>query len=173
MIFRLCNTGDAEKLLHFYQKNADHFRKWEPARSEDYQTLSQWQLRLAQREKDHQGDRARYFLALSDDDNTVLAACNLTNICLFPVMSCSMGYGAEKATEGKGVMKMLCLYAIDHAFNQLGLHRVKADYMPINERSGALLKSLGFSQEGYAKSYVKINGRWEDHVLTSLINPRD
>ncbi len=70
-------------------------------------------------------------------------------------------------------MKALCLYAIDHAFNQLGLHRVKADHMPINDRSGGLLKSMGFNQEGYAKSYLKINGHWEDHVLTALINPND
>jgi ribosomal-protein-alanine N-acetyltransferase len=33
------------------------------------------------------------------------------------------------------------------------------------------LHSLGFEKEGYAKSYLQINGRWQDHVLTSLLNP--
>jgi ribosomal-protein-alanine N-acetyltransferase len=40
-----------------------------------------------------------------------------------------------------------------------------------NERSGKLLNKLGFSEGGLAKNYLKINGRWEDHVLTSLLNP--
>lgn len=30
---------------------------------------------------------------------------------------------------------------------------------------------LGFKVEGYAYDYLLINGRWEDHVLTSLTNP--
>jgi len=44
--------------------------------------------------------------------------------------------------------------------------------MPKNTRSANLLKTLGFEQEGYAKNYLLINGRWEDHVLNALINSR-
>ncbi|TND51068.1 30S ribosomal protein S5 alanine N-acetyltransferase, partial [Aeromonas dhakensis] len=36
---------------------------------------------------------------------------------------------------------------------------------------GALLERLGFEREGYAKEYLMINGRWEDHILTSRLNP--
>ncbi|MGL5537110.1 MAG: 30S ribosomal protein S5 alanine N-acetyltransferase, partial [Aeromonas veronii] len=36
---------------------------------------------------------------------------------------------------------------------------------------GALLERLGFEREGFARAYLMINGRWEDHILTSLINP--
>ena len=46
-----------------------------------------------------------------------------------------------------------------------------ACYMPANQRSGALLERLGFEREGFARAYLMINGRWEDHILTSLINP--
>ena len=35
----------------------------------------------------------------------------------------------------------------------------------------ALLERLGFEREGFAREYLMINGRWEDHILTSLINP--
>ena len=68
-------------------------------------------------------------------------------------------------------MSKLCQAALKYAFNELELNRVMANYMPGNERSGNLLKKLGFSEEGLAKKYLKINGRWEDHVLTSLVNP--
>lgn len=45
-----------------------------------------------------------------------------------------------------------------------------ANYLPQNQRSAALLKRLGFSVEGYARDYLKINGEWQDHILTSLVN---
>lgn len=70
-------------------------------------------------------------------------------------------------------MKALCQNAIDYAFKELSLNRIMANYMPINHRSAMLLKSLGFSKEGEAKRYLKINGCWEDHVLTSLLSPRN
>ncbi|WP_415232094.1 hypothetical protein [Psychromonas sp.] len=38
-------------------------------------------------------------------------------------------------------------------------------------RSEKLLVKLGFEKEGVAKSYLKIAGSWQDHVLTSKINP--
>jgi ribosomal-protein-alanine N-acetyltransferase len=45
-----------------------------------------------------------------------------------------------------------------------------ANYMPGNERSARLLERLGFEREGYAKAYLNIAGRWQDHVLTALVN---
>jgi len=67
-------------------------------------------------------------------------------------------------------MKKIVSHAIGYAFNEIGLHRIMANHMPDNERSAGLLKSLGFEREGYAKEYLLINGRWEDHVLNVLIN---
>ncbi len=45
-----------------------------------------------------------------------------------------------------------------------------ANYVPTNERSGRLLRRLGFTVEGYARDYLCLNGTWQDHILTSLIN---
>jgi ribosomal-protein-alanine N-acetyltransferase len=46
-----------------------------------------------------------------------------------------------------------------------------ANYMPHNRRSGNVLKRAGFVVEGYARDYLMINGKWEDHIFTSLTNP--
>jgi len=54
---------------------------------------------------------------------------------------------------------------------QQRMHRIMANYMPHNARSGDLLARLGFQKEGYAKDYLLIDGRWQDHVLTSLTAP--
>jgi ribosomal-protein-alanine N-acetyltransferase len=60
---------------------------------------------------------------------------------------------------------------VGFAFETLRLHRVMANYQPINERSGKLLRRLGFVTEGYARDYLFINGAWRDHVLTALTSP--
>ncbi len=60
--------------------------------------------------------------------------------------------------------------AISYIFDQVGLHRVMANFRPENVRSAQLLERLGFEREGLARSYLRINGVWADHVLTSLFN---
>jgi ribosomal-protein-alanine N-acetyltransferase len=61
--------------------------------------------------------------------------------------------------------------ALRFMFMDMNLHRIGANYMPRNQRSGNLLRRLGFVVEGYARDYLLINGTWEDHILTSLTNP--
>ena len=60
---------------------------------------------------------------------------------------------------------------IEYMFGEMNLHRISANYMPDNTRSGAVLKRLGFTVDGYARDYLRIDGRWQDHILTSLLNP--
>ena len=55
-------------------------------------------------------------------------------------------------------------------FEQYNLHRIMANYLPENLASGRVLEKLGFVREGIAKDYLRINGVWRDHVLTSLTN---
>jgi hypothetical protein len=33
-----------------------------------------------------------------------------------------------------------------------------------------LLESVGFQRDGYARAYLRINGRWQDHVLFALLD---
>jgi len=79
----------------------------------------------------------------------------------------------SKDHEGIGLMKQLCQHVIAFAFEELELNRVMANYIPSNLRSEGLLEGLGFEREGLARKYLCINGKWEDHVLTSLINPNN
>ena len=60
---------------------------------------------------------------------------------------------------------------IGHIFGPLALHRIMANYLPTNERSGRLLRRLGFVVEGFARDYLYIDGAWRDHILTALTSP--
>ena len=170
MNIRLVSIADAERLVNFYQENHDHLKLWEPLREDGYHSSESWAARLITRVKEQENGQSAYFAAF-DENEKIIAVCSLTNIIRGPFLACHMGYAVAKDQEGKGVMKNLCGFVIDYAFNQLHLHRLMANYMPNNERSRCLLETLGFRQEGLAKSYLKINGKWEDHVLTSLVNP--
>jgi hypothetical protein len=54
------------------------------------------------------------------------------------------------------------------AFGRLGLHRLQAAVMPTNHASRSILQKRGFREEGYAERYLRIAGKWEDHVLYGL-----
>ncbi len=55
------------------------------------------------------------------------------------------------------------------AFRVLKLHRVEANIQPANLRSLALARDAGFVREGYSRRYVRIAGRWRDHVRLALL----
>ena len=46
-----------------------------------------------------------------------------------------------------------------------------ANYVPTNERSGRVLRRLGFVVEGYARDYLFIGGAWRDHVSPDPARP--
>ena len=58
---------------------------------------------------------------------------------------------------------------IERAFDELGLHRLEANIQPANERSIALVRGLGFRNEGLSRRYLKISGRWRDHERWALL----
>jgi [ribosomal protein S5]-alanine N-acetyltransferase len=162
---------DAIVLSNYYQENASHLTPWERTVEDGFHDIDAWELRLETREKEQVEGRSAYFLTYLNDSKEIIATCSLTGITQGAFMACFMGYSVAKAYEGQGVMKKLCQHAINYAFTELQLNRVMANYMPSNERSEKLLTSLGFVKEGFAKKYLFINGRWEDHIMTSLLNP--
>ena len=54
----------------------------------------------------------------------------------------------------------------------LRLHRIEAATMLSNVASIRVLESCGFTREGLARAYLKINGRWEDHLLYARVAER-
>ncbi len=54
-------------------------------------------------------------------------------------------------------------------FDEMGLQRIEAACIPTNEASRNLLQTLGFTQEGYARRYLCINGVWQDHLLFAIL----
>ena len=79
-------------------------------------------------------------------------------------LSCFLGYHMDEDFLRKGYMTEAVAAVVDYALGPLGLHRVEANVMPRNLPSLALLRKLGFEEEGLARDYLKICGKWEDHL---------
>ena len=86
--------------------------------------------------------------------------------------ACHLEFSIAAEAQGQGLMQEGLSAAIALVFDTYGLHRIMASYCHDNVRSGQLLQRLGFNIEGTARSYLKINGVWRDHVLTALIDER-
>ena len=81
----------------------------------------------------------------------------------------TLGYWMGKPHAGKGYMAKAVRAAAGFAFQTLRLHRIEAACLPHNTASIRLLEGVGFTREGYARAYLKINGVWQDHVLYGLL----
>lgn len=168
---RLADEADAPKLLRYRAENRTHLAPWEPLREESYYTLEHCRQTIADGREAARLDRSYPFLVLDPDEREVLATFTLANLIRGAFQACLLGYGVAAAQQGRGLMHEALQAGLELAFGELELHRVMANYLPRNERSGRLLARLGFEREGYAKRYLQIAGVWEDHILTARIRP--
>jgi ribosomal-protein-alanine N-acetyltransferase len=168
---RCVQKSDAAKLAQYYFENREHLSLWEPVRTNEFYTAGFWASRLDEWEVQRLEGCSRHFVALDLESGQIQAICSLTNIVRGSFQACSVGYSVAQDSQGQGVMCSLLEYVVEYAFTEIGLNRVMANYMPRNNRSQRLLDRVGFAKEGLAKNYLCINSVWEDHVLTSILNP--
>ena len=109
------------------------------------------------------------FLVVRNEGGALAGAINFSEIVRGAFHSAYVGYYALAPLAGEGYMTEGFALALDFAFRQLRLHRVEANVQPGNRRSIALVERVGFVREGYSRRYVKIAGRWRDHVRFAML----
>jgi [ribosomal protein S5]-alanine N-acetyltransferase len=108
-------------------------------------------------------------LACRCDDGAIVGTFIFGEVVRGLFQSAYMGYYAFAPHAGAGYMSEGLELALRFAFNALKLHRVEANVQPTNLRSLALVCGAGFVREGYSRRYVRIAGRWRDHVRMALL----
>ena len=161
-------------MLAYFEENREHLERWSPAASALFYTEQFWRERLAQARAEFRQDQSMKLVLFERQhpEGSVVGVCNFSNFVRGPFQACYLGYSLDHRFEGRGLMMEALKAATLYAFEHLCLHRIMANYIPTNERSGRLLERLGFVREGYARDYLLIDGRWQDHILTSLTNSR-
>ncbi|MCE7603235.1 ribosomal protein S5-alanine N-acetyltransferase [Vibrio fluvialis] len=171
IILRTAEFDDAARISNYFTVNRDYLKSWEPKREEAFFSELGWQQRLIKLSELHKMSLGFYLLIIDADSDEMLGTISFSNISRFPFYACNVGYSLAEQAQGKQIMTRALKMACDYMFNEQNLHRVMASYMPHNKRSEAVLQRLGFVHEGQAKDYLLIDGQWQDHNLTSLVNP--
>ncbi|MEL6553156.1 MAG: GNAT family N-acetyltransferase [Cyanobacteria bacterium J06621_11] len=162
---------DIPEILNYYRTNQAYLAPFEPLKPSTFYTAKHWEEELPLRLSETKMERSlKLFLFPKRTPNSIIGTLNFSNCVRGVFQSCTVGYSLAESYQGQGYMSEALKVGVDYVFSQLRLHRISANYLPHNQRSGQLLKRLGFRVEGYAYDYLYINGQWQDHVLTSLIN---
>jgi ribosomal-protein-alanine N-acetyltransferase len=171
LLLKSLSAVDAELITQYVNDNKPHLTPWEPIRPAEYYTIEFWRKTIKKYNQEPFGNQAlRFILFLKTTPaGPVIGMCNFNNIIRGAFQACHLGYSIDYRYQRQGLMYEALKKATDFAFEHVKLHRIMANYMPKNERSGKLLRKLGFVPEGYARDYLKIAGKWEDHILTSLV----
>jgi [ribosomal protein S5]-alanine N-acetyltransferase len=109
------------------------------------------------------------FLVVRLDTHALAGVLNFSEIVRGPFQSTYLGYYGFHPHAGQGFMTEGMVLALDVAFRRLELHRVEVNVQPTNLRSVALAERVGFTREGFSRRYVKIAGRWRDHVRYAML----
>ncbi len=174
LVVRVARANDLDAIVRYVNENTEFLQPWEPMRSPYYYTASYWRTQISRDPDDVFQDRGvRFFIFDRESAETeVWGVATFGNLVRGAAQYCTLGYAVAEKAQGQGIMReALEEAAIPFVFDKLCIHRIHANYIPRNERSGGLLRRLQFSVEGYARDYLFINGRWEDHILTSRTNP--
>ncbi len=172
MIIRLAEAAEVPEIVGYYRENHDHLQPYSPTFGAEQVDEAAWREQVIERHLEfarHESFRA--FLFLREAPRRIVGNVNLTQVVRGAFQSCVLGYNLDEREQGHGYMTEAVRATVRFAFSEWHLHRVAANYMPRNTRSAAVLERCGFRIEGTAPAYLRINGRWEDHVLTAIVNP--
>jgi len=111
----------------------------------------------------------RGFLVCERGTDGLVGVINLSNVVLGLFRSAYLGYYAFSGFERRGLMREGLNAVVQYAFRSMKLHRLEANIQPDNAASIALVRSCGFSKEGYSPRYLKIGGRWRDHERWAIL----
>lgn len=169
LYLRPATTADFSSWARLRAVSRAYLEPWEPTWPEDDLTQSAFRRRLRRSEEDVARDEAYAFLIFDQTSDELLGGLTLGGIRRGVSQTGTLGYWMGAPHAGKGRMTRAVAATLDFAFLRLRLHRVEAACIPDNAPSIALLERNGFRREGLARSFLKIDGAWRDHILFGLV----
>jgi ribosomal-protein-alanine N-acetyltransferase len=164
---RTPQVDDFEEWRALREQSRAFLVPWEPSWHPEELARYSYRLRLRHQQKLMAEDAAYAFFIFSMAQEALLGGITLSNVRRGVAQCATLGYWIGEPHARKGYMSDAVTALRSHAFSELSLRRLEAACLPSNTASIRLLERTGFEREGFAKSYLKINGRWEDHILWS------
>ncbi len=150
--------GDAAELYAAIERNRSRLQPWLPWATPGYGP-----------------EEARAFIALCERENADGRALALVirkhgalcgSVAFHRIdlrnQSTSLGYWLDGEHEGSGIMTRACRAVVTEGFRSYNLHRIEIRCGTGNERSAAIPRRLGFTEEGILREAEWVRDRWVD-----------
>lgn len=168
LLLRTPELSFAPMVTDYYLRNREFLSEWEPVRDEEFYTQEYQKKQLENQIADR--NSLKLWISKEGEEDKVIGTLAFNNIVKGVFLSCFLGYNLDKDEINMGYMMEAVKKGIEIMFRDYGLHRIEANIMPRNIRSLKVTQKLGFKEEGLSPQYLKINGKWEDHLHMVLLN---
>jgi len=162
---RLVEARHCEEIFAMVEKNRAHLRRWMPwvDGSKSVEDVKKWQATAAEQFAKNNGFHAGIWRQGKFVGAIGFHAMDWTH------RKTSIGYWLDESSQGKGLMTAACRAMTRHALSELKLNRVEIRCAVGNERSRAIPKRLGFTEEGRLREVEWLYDHFEDHMVYSLL----
>jgi [ribosomal protein S5]-alanine N-acetyltransferase len=166
---RRASVDDAATLCDLVRVNRAFLAPWEPERSEEWFTLAGQRSRLVSVLRQERAGEGVPRVVL-DGEGEIAGWIALSGIVRGALCSGALSYWVDQSRGGRGLASAAVGEMLDLAFGDLGLHRVQAETLVHNAASRRVLGRNGFAAYGLAPGYLRIAGRWQDHVMFQVLS---
>lgn len=173
LILRLPEMDDYPQWAELRAQSQTFLKPFEPQWSETELARFSFRQRVKKAQADAAIDKAYAFLLFEKSpDFKLVGGLNLSNLRRRVAQAVTLGYWVGVNQINKGIMSEAVARVLPFIFDELDLHRAEAACLVDNQRSIRVLEKNGFMREGMAEGYLKIDGKWQDHVLFGLTKER-
>jgi len=161
-------ASDHKEWARLRELSRPHLITWEQDWTPELLSVASYRRRLRLFEREAKSASGLSLFIFLSDDRALVGGLTLTNIRYGAARAGTLGYwiGAPYLCKGYGAAAVEALLA--HAIETLDLNRIEAACQTGNVASQRLLTAAGFSREGSARDYLKINAEWCDHDLYAI-----
>lgn len=146
--------GDDEVMRHY---NVDTFTSLEQAHA----LVARWRKRFDER-------AGLRFAITHREGGSLLGTCGV-NLWDRQRGAALIGYDLARHSWGQGYATEAVRALTRFCFDGIGANRVEAHVVPGNDASVAVLRKLGFTEEGLLREYAFFRGRYQDLLSFSLL----
>ena len=166
---RAPHRRDQRQWMDVRRLSKDFLQPWEPTWPEDVAEKTAFRRRLRRFRQDWESGTSYPFFIFHRETDDLVGGITLSNLRRGVTQAGTIGYWMGLPYVRRGHMAEAVDLILEFAFEGLGLHRVEAACLVHNEPSSKLLLKLGFSEEGLAREYLRIDGRWQDHRTFGIL----
>ncbi len=166
LVLRPLTVDDGAVFQSVRRANAAWLEPWDATSPDPDAPSRSFAELVAQYDADAAAGRALPLVV--EVEGRLVGQLSIGSIVLGSFRSCYVGYWVSRAVAGRMVIPTALALAGDHVLGTLGLHRIEVNIRPENTASLAVVRKLGFREEGLRPHYLHIAGDWRDHLSFAL-----